>query len=83
MAYHKATENIIGQMAVFTRAISVMEPDMDMGFGKVRKKLILARTGWTIRKGLVCILGKIRKFTRDSFETIIEMDMGRVIQGIG
>ena len=40
MESHKVTVSITGQMAVFTKGISVMEQDMGMVFGRVKIKHI-------------------------------------------
>ena len=74
MEFLKAMVNIIGMMVVYIKVISVMEQDMDMEFGKIKIKHILAPIKWTIKKDLEFILGKIKKFTKVSSKTIIEMD---------
>lgn len=67
--------NIIGMMVAFTKVISVMEQDMDMEFGKIKIRRILALTKWITKKDLEFIHGKIKKSTKVSLKTIIGMDM--------
>jgi hypothetical protein len=77
MAYPKAMESITGQMAVFTRAISATEPDMDMAFGKATMRLTSVLIEWTVRRASACILGRTRKCIRASLETTTETAMER------
>ena len=79
-AYPKVMASTIGRTVVFTKVISVMEQDMVMEFGRVRIKRIWVRIGWTIRRDLGCILGRIRKYTRGNLETTIGTGMGRYIR---
>jgi hypothetical protein len=76
-AYRKGMESITGQMAAFTRAISVMEPGMDMAFGKATMRLTSALIEWTVRRASACILGRTRKCIRASLETTTETAMER------
>ena len=80
MESHKVTVSITGQMAVFTKGISVMEQDMGMAFGRVKIKHIQVRIEWTISKGSECTHGRTIKSIKDSLETTIETAMGKYIR---
>ena len=44
-------ENIIGVMVVYIRAISSMESDMDMGYGRIRNRFIKGIIGLIKNRG--------------------------------
>lgn len=75
MEFLKGMVNIIGMMVVFIKVISVMEPDMDMEFGKIKIKRILALTKWITKKDLEFTHGRIKKSTKVSSKMIIGMGM--------
>ena len=79
MEFRKGMESIIGQMAVFTKATSAMEPDMGMAFGKVKTKHISAYIEWIRSKVLECIHGRIKKCTKASSAMITVRVMDRCI----
>ena len=73
-------ENITGLMAVFTKEILVMGPDMGMEFGKVIIRLIWGHIEWIISKGSECTHGRTIRYTKGSSETIIGTVMARYIR---
>ncbi len=48
-----------------------------MGYGRIKIKHFLVLIDWTINKDLASILGKIRKYIKDSLEMIIGKVMDR------
>ena len=49
-ASHKAMESTFGRTAASTKAILNTESDMDMEFGKMKRKFTKVAIGWTRRK---------------------------------
>lgn len=75
MEFLKGMVNIIGMMVVSIKVISAMEQDMDMEFGKIKIKRILALTKWITKKDLEFTHGRIKKSIKVSLKMITEMDM--------